>query len=77
MSPLIPTGKRGYLHGYSIGLMIKRSRVQVPAGAVENFLLQGQLSVLTFILVLVSVPPHVTAVVRKDPGHSTKSAGYS
>ena len=37
----------------------------------ENFLLQGQLSVLT----LISVSPRVTAVAVKDPGHSAKSAG--
>ena len=39
----------------------------------EYFLLQGQLSVLT--LILVSVPSHVTAGACKDPGHSAKSAG--
>ena len=43
--------------------MIERSRVRIPAGAGENFLLQGQLSVLT--LIPVSVPPRVTSVARK------------
>ena len=44
----------------------------------ENFLLWGQLSVLTLILVSVPPPPptpHITAVARNDPCHSTKSAG--
>ena len=27
------------------------------------------------ITILVSIPPHVTAVACKDPGHSAKSAG--
>ena len=41
----------------------------------ENFLLQGQLSALTFISVSVP-PPHVTAVTHvKDPSHSAQSAG--
>ena len=40
----------------------------------ENFLLWGQLSLLTLILVSVP-PPYITAVARKDPCHSTKSAG--
>ena len=46
---------------------MKRSRVRVPAGAA------GEFSVLT--LISVSVPPHVTAAARKDPGHSAKSTG--
>ena len=49
---------------------IERSRVRIPAGTGEKFLLRDQLSVLT--LIAVSIPPqqHV-----KDPGHSVKSAG--
>ena len=39
----------------------------------ENFLLQGQLSVLT--LILVSVHPCDTTVACKDPSHSARSAG--
>ena len=42
--------------------MIKRARVRVPAGAAKN-VLQGQLSVLT--LILVSFHYHVFAVVCK------------
>ena len=37
------------------GLVIERSWVRIPVGAAENFLLQGQLSVLT--LISVSVTP--------------------
>ena len=37
-------------------LIIKRSRVRVPAGGAVNFLLQSQLSVLTLILVSLSLP---------------------
>ena len=53
--------------------MIERSRVRIQGGAAgENFLLQGQLSVLT--LISISVPPLCYRHV-KDPGHSAKSAG--
>ena len=54
--------------------MIERSRVRIPAGTAENFLLQGRLSVLT--LISVSVPPRVTTVARKKiPVILPKSAG--
>ena len=43
--------------------MIERSRARVPAGAADEILLQGQLSVLT--LISVSVPSSFTAVARK------------
>ena len=44
--------------------MIERSRVQIPAGAAGEFSSpESQLSVLT--LILVSVPPCVTAVAHK------------
>ena len=43
--------------------MIKRAWVRVPAGAAKNVLLQGQLSVLT--LILVSFHYHVFAVACK------------
>ena len=45
----------GLLSGQSTGLVIERSRVRILAGAAGNFLIQGQLSVLT--LISVSVPP--------------------
>ena len=49
-------GHRGWLSGYSAGLVTERSRVRIPAEAAgEYFLLRGQLSVLT--LISVSVPP--------------------
>ena len=40
----------------------------------ENFLLRGQLSVLTPVSVLVP-PPVLPQQHVKDPGHSAKSAG--
>ena len=53
--------------------MIERSRVQIPAGAAGEFSSPGS----TFCAVLFRYPfhPRVTAVARKDPGHSAKSAG--
>ena len=52
--------------------MIKRLRVLIPAGAAGEF----SSSELIFCVDshLVSVPPHVITVARKDCGHSSKSA---
>ena len=53
--------------------MIERLRVQIPAEAAEEFTSQE----LTFCAdsYSVSVPTCVTAMARKKPGHSSKSAG--
>ena len=40
-----------WLECWSRELVIERSRVRVPTGVVGNFLLQGQLPVLSLILV--------------------------
>ena len=55
--------EHGQHFGKSVGLVIERLRVRIPAGAAENFLLRSQLSVLT----LIRCPFHtrVTAVTRK------------
>ena len=46
------------------GLVIERSRVRIPLGRRKNFLLQGQLSVLTLIF-RCPFHPCVTEVARK------------
>ena len=53
--------------------MIERSRVRIPAGAAGEFSSPWS----TFCADLFRYPfhPRVTAVARKDPGHSAKSAG--
>ena len=59
--------------GKSARLVIERRRVRLPAGAAaEFFKIQSQLCVLT----LIPCPfyPRVTAVARKRPDHSAKSA---
>ena len=48
-------GDSSVVQWYSAGLVIETSRVRVQAGALGNFLLRSQVSVLT--LISVSVPP--------------------
>ena len=52
-----PAQEAGMAHWYSDGLVIEKSRVRVPVGAVEDFLLQGQLSLLTVISVCLQSTP--------------------
>ena len=57
--------------------MNERSRVRVPAGAAGDPFLQGQLSVLTLILTLISVSVSTPLLLQwlvKDRRHSAKSA---
>ena len=53
--------------------MIERFRVRIPEGAAGEF--SSPESTLCADSYSVCVSPHVTAVARKSPGHSARSAG--
>ena len=61
--PVRNASRGGYLSGYSVGQVIERSRVRVPAGAAGEFSSPGS----TFCALLFRYPFHrrVTAISRK------------
>ena len=49
---------KGQSRGQKVSLVVKRSRVRVPAGEAGEFLPQGRLSVLTLISASVPSPSY-------------------